>query len=348
MIYELAASRSAGRSRRDIALNLYTAIHTDTGLVPLLEHHAAHLPHRRRAHAGGRRARARHGLALPAAAAGAPSTSSASCSAGSQVSDDGADRLARRAARPRLRGLHGRRGPRDLSALHRRASRWRCSSARRRPGAVKVSLRGEGRRAGQPDRGPLRRRRPRERRGLHAAGHARRRHRRPCSRRFARRSRGAAVRSTAERPGARARASSPSRRGPASRRSRSWRICAGSSARRRSATAAPSIPTPPGSCPSWSARRPSSRRTSSISTRNTWRRSRLGVTTDTQDLSGRGARPRARCPRWTRRPSPRALAPLRRRDRAGAARCTRPSTTRGGGSTSWPGRAWRSSASPAA
>ena len=43
---------------------------------------------------------------------------------------------------------------------------------------------------------------------------------------------------------------------------------------------------PPGSCPSWWARRPSSRPTSWTSTRNTWPRCGLGVMTDTQDLSG--------------------------------------------------------------
>ena len=134
----------------------------------------------------------------------------------------------------------------------------------------------------------------------------------------------------------------------ASPRSRSWRICAACSARRkhRSRRHARSR-RHRACCPSWSARRPSSRRTSWTSTRSTWRRVRLGVTTDTQDLSGavletrpvpaldapRASRPRSapssgassRCRRCTRRSTTRGrrLYELARAGRRGGARAAR-------------------------
>src|SRR5262245_30916336 len=81
--------------------------------------------------------------------------------------------MAHRASRTRLRRLHGRGGPGDLSALHR-WSQGRGAPAGGRGGHRQGEPPGQGRDSGQPDRPSLRRGRSRERRGMHRARLARR------------------------------------------------------------------------------------------------------------------------------------------------------------------------------
>ncbi len=168
--------RSARRSRvadptRDRPRPLHRGPHRHR-LVPLLQHHPAHVPDRGRPHRGGGRARARHRPALPAPAEGrARDPREPARPRGDERRRTGGH--AHGARGRRLRGVHGRRGPRDLPALDR-GREGRGPPAGRAGRAGEGEPPGQGRRAGQSHRASLRRRRPRERGRLHPAGPARR------------------------------------------------------------------------------------------------------------------------------------------------------------------------------